>query len=319
MRIALLRLALLALALAAGFAPARAEFPDRPITLIVPFPAGGGTDLYARILAPFVEKRLGTSIVVMNRPGAGGMVGTQAIASAKPDGYTIGSLAFPSAFAGIVQGTARYKAEDLVPIINQAAGSFCLVVHPSSPIKTLADFLDQARRTPGGPTIGLTGIGHTGHVGALLLQGLGGYEAEYVPYNGGGPATTALIGGTFQIGVLNTLELVEAHRAGQARMIAVASDSRVPLVPDVPTFREQGMDLVFESLTGFAMPRGVPPEIAAKIVAAFEGAAQDPDYIRLARSRDILPAYVSHADYPAMLARATALLEQVWRAHPWTP
>jgi len=318
MRIALRRLAALMLALAAAIAPAQAQnWPSRAITLIVPFPAGGATDMYARTIAPFVERRLGQPVVILNRVGAGGAIGAQAIAQARPDGYTVGSLTFPSAYAPVVQGTARYKAEDLVPLINQANGSIVLVVHPSSPIRSVADFLQFARTAPGGPTIGLTGIGHTGHMGALLLQGLGDYRAEYVPYNGGGPAATALIAGHYQIGMLNTLELVEAHRAGQVRMIALASAERSPLVPNVPTFRESGFDFVFESLTGFAMPQGIPAPVQARLVEAFESAAQDPEYLRIAQQREIIPAYVNHRDYPAYIARAVGQLEQVWRQHPW--
>lgn len=307
----------LGLGLAAGAGPAMAEFPERPVSFIVPFAAGGGTDVQTRTILPFVEKYLGGTIVVENRPGASGLIGATAIADAKPDGYTIGSLNFPSMFAPIHQGIASYQPDAFTPLVNQALGAICLVVHADSEITSLAQFVEQAKANPGVMTLGLTGVGHPSHITALMFQELAGYEANYVPFNGGGPARTALLGKHITLGVLNASELLTSHQEGLVRMLAVSSTERLSYVPDVPTFRELGYDVVFNSMSGFGAPKGLPDDVLAKLVDAFEKASVDPEYIKVAEERQMQLGYLPHAEYVATLTDSNKRLAEIWKTHPW--
>jgi tripartite-type tricarboxylate transporter receptor subunit TctC len=312
-----LALAVLTIGLLTGASGARAEFPERPVSFIVPFAAGGGTDVQTRTILPFVEKHLGTSVVVENRPGASGLIGATAIVDAEPDGYTIGSLNFPSMFAPIHQGIASYVPDAFTPLVNQTLGAICLVVHADSEFTSLPQFVEAAKANPGVLTLGVTGVGHPSHIAALMFQDAAGFEASYVPFNGGGPARTALLGKHITLGMLNASELLTAHQQGQVRMLAMASDERLPFVPEVPTFRELGYDVVFGSMSGFGGPKGIPEDALGKLVDAFEKASLDPEYLKIAEERQIQLGYIPHQEYVETLARSNERLAEIWKTHPW--
>ncbi len=295
-----------------------AAYPTRPITLIVPFPPGGATDVQTRVLAPFVEKHLGTSVVITYRPGANGMVGTTALAESKPDGYTIGVLNFPSLFAPIHEGKAKYTQESFFPLINQAVGNIALVVHGESAIKTVPQFIAAAKASPGALTVGVTGVGSPSHLVALLFQKMNGFQVSFVPFNGAAPTRTALLGKHITLGMLNEFDFISSHQTGEVRLLAVASPARSPFSPDVPTFREAGFDLELQALNGFAAPQGVPDEVRKKLLFAFETAAKDPEYVSAAEKRNILVSHMSHEEFKAALARGNVLLSELWKTHRWS-
>lgn len=319
MRITFSRRVAATLLMAAIAAPlaAKADFPERPISFVIPFAAGGGTDVQSRLILPYVEKYLGVPVVVENRPGASGLIGATYIADSKPDGYTIGSLNFPSMFAPTHQGIASYAADAFEPLVNQTLGALCLVVHADSEYTSLEQFLEDAKANPGVLTLGVTGVGHPSHITALMFQDLAGYEANYVPFNGGGPARTALLGKHITLGMLNASELLTAHQEGQVRILAVSSTERVPYIPEVPTFQELGYDIVFHSMSGFGAPKGLPEDVLATLVDAFEQASQDPEYLAAADERQVQLGYLSHAEYVETLADANARLAELWQTHPW--
>lgn len=303
--------------LVVGGTPAHAQYPERDVTLIVPFAPGGSTDVHARLLVPFVEKYLGASIVVENRPGAGGMIGATAVARAAPDGYTIGTLNFSSMFSPIHQGTAQYDLDDFTPIIAHVTESLGLIVHPEGGIESVADFVEQAASSGGALTIGVTGIGHPGHIAALMLQNEAGFEAVYVPFNGGTQARTAILGKHITIGMLGISEMLPSYEQGQVRILAVASPERLETLPDVPTLVEAGYDVVFQSVNGFAAPANLPDAVREKLVSAFEQAAQDPEYLELAKARAVPVGFLPHEDYTEFLVNSNAALGEIWNTNPW--
>lgn len=301
----------------ASVSGAYAEYPERSIALIVPFGPGGGTDVQTRTIVPYVEKHLGGSIVVENRPGASGLIGMKAWVHAKPDGYTIGALPYPSGFSFIHQGTADYTMKDIIPIINQARGAMTLVVNAKSDIHSVKEFVDAAKAHPGVLTVGLTGVGHTSHMGALLFSSIADFKVTYVPFGGGAAARTAILGNHVSVAMLNVGEMAPSHKAGKVRMLAVSSPERDELAPDVPTFKELGYDFSFQSQTGFGAPAGIPDDIVAKLCDAFEKAAQEPEYLALVKKRNFGNGYMSHADYVKAVAEMDDVLAQLWKKNPW--
>jgi tripartite-type tricarboxylate transporter receptor subunit TctC len=192
-----------------------------------------------------------------------------------------------------------------------------LVVNPSSEIQSVEDFVNAAKENPGVLTVGLTGVGHTSHMGALLFSSLTDIELTYVPFGGGAPARTAILGNHVSTAFLNVSELASAHADGTAKMLAVSSPERSELAPNVPTFRELGYDFTFQSVSGIAAPAGVPEDIMAELAGAFEEAAQDPEYLQILKERNIENGYLSRADFTQRLKELDAEMAELWATHPW--
>lgn len=295
---------------------ALAAYPSRPITLIVGFPAGGGTDIQSRLLAPFLKKYLNVPVVVENRPGASGLIGATFLAGAAPDGYTIGALNFPSTYAPIYQGNAKYTASSFTPLANQIVGNLALTVHKSSPIKSAREFVELAKKQP--LVVGLTGVGHPSQMTALMFQNVTGIKLNFVPFDGGGPARIAMLGNHLTYGFMNELEIFRDHRGGQLRVLATSGRERSDLLPDVPIFKELGYDVQFSLLAGHGAPAGLPPEIEAKLIDAFDKALKDPEYIKSAKEREFTVAPMSQAQFKAALEHGNIELKKLWEANPWS-
>ena len=292
------------------------NYPSRPVTLVIGYPAGGGTDIQARVLAPFIEKHLGVPVVVENRPGASGLVGASFLANAEPDGYTIGALNFPSMYAPIYSGTATYKADAFTPLANQIGGNIVLTANPSSDIKSVEDFLAAAKEKP--IVVGVTGVGHPSQLSAILFEQLTGVDLNFVPFNGGGPARVAMLGNHVTLGFMNEVEIFGDHRKGDLNMIASTGSQRSTLSPDVPTFKELGYDLEFSLMSGFGAPAGLPDDIEAKLTKAFEDALKDPEYLAAAKDRELSTEPLSQADFATALERGNKYLGELWEISPWS-
>jgi tripartite-type tricarboxylate transporter receptor subunit TctC len=295
---------------------AHAEYPDRPITLVVGFPAGGGTDVQSRLLAPVLKKYLNTPVVIENRPGASGLIGATFLANGKPDGYTIGALNFPSSYAPIYQGNARYSADSFTPLANQIGGNLALTVHKSSPIKSVSEFVELAKKQP--LVVGLTGVGHPSQMTALLFQNASGIKLNFVPFDGGGPARIAMLGNHLTYGFMNESEIFRDHRSGELRVLATSGKNRSALLPDVPTLKELGYDVEFSLLAGFGAPAGLPAEIEQKLVDAFDKALNDPEYIKSAKEREFIVEPMSQIQFEEALKRGNADLKKLWETNPWS-
>ncbi|WPH23564.1 Bug family tripartite tricarboxylate transporter substrate binding protein [Variovorax paradoxus] len=284
------RLAIAAAALAAGatlLAPggvfAQASYPSRPIRLIVPFPAGGGTDLIAREVANKVATSNGWSIVIDNKPGSGGNLGVDAAAKAAPDGYTLvlgqtSNLAInPTLYARLPYNPEK----DLTPIGLVASAPLVLVVAADSPYKTLADVVTAAKARPEALNYASSGSGTVAHLATELFQKTADIRFTHVPYKGAAQGSTDLIGGQVQMYMSSVPTLIGHIKNGKMRPIVVTSRKRTTDLPDAPTVDESGYK-GFEAATwfGVAGPAGLPKDMVAKLNAAFNKALQDPEVKR---------------------------------------
>jgi tripartite-type tricarboxylate transporter receptor subunit TctC len=276
---------LAALALAAAAAAAQAqEYPTRPISMIVAFPPGGVAELVGRPLAASMEKTLGQPVIIVNRPGAGGAIGTTAAAKAAPDGYTIlMTLSSISIFpvSDPLQGKpAPYQISDFMPIALVTSDPTVLVVSADSPYKTVQDFVAAAKANPGKLNYASSGVFGTLHVAMEMFAGAAGIELFHIPYQGGGPAVTALLGGQVQALASGPAAAVGQIRAGKMRALAGWGAKRLDLMPELPTFKELGYkDVEFYIWSGVVAPAAVPPNVQHRLRAAVRAAVADPQFV----------------------------------------
>lgn len=259
--------------------PALAQWtPSQPIRFIVPYAPGGGGDTLARTLGERVSKQLGQQVVVENRAGAGTLIGSQAAASAAPDGHTL--LFVAASFIinpHLISKMPFDPASDFTPVTLMASNPHVLVVHPSVPATNLREFVEWAQRRKGGATFASFGNGSSGHLGFELLKKAAAFEMVHVPYKGVAPATTDLIGGQVDA-MLTDLPLAVAHvQTGKLKAIAVASERRVSTLPGVPTFAEVGLGgFTSKSWYGLVVRSGTPADAVSRLNAAFVAALRDP-------------------------------------------
>src|SRR5687768_13718515 len=258
-----------------------AAYPERPITILVAYSAGGGTDLVARAIAPYIEKYLGggAKMVIVNRAGAGGEIGFAALSSAPPDGYTIGFINTPPLMSIPIERKAQFSALgfDLLGNIVDDPSNFA--VHAESEIRDLKQLAAFARANPGKVTVGTTGIGSDDHLAMLLFERIGGVKMTHIPFKGSADVRTALASRQITVAAINVGEALQAIKGGAAmRNIGQFSLTRTNLAPDLPTGREQGFDFELSSLRGLAAPKGLPPEVRTRLARAVEQAARDPEF-----------------------------------------
>jgi len=272
----------LALSLAANIAQAAEAYPTRPVRMIIPFPAGGPTDVSGRIFAEAMGAQLGQQVVVENRAGAGGTIGTAAVAAAAPDGYTI--LYNTSS---LLLGSMLYKAvkfdplKDFVPIARTAGTPLVVTVNPQVPAKTLAEFVALARARPGQLNYASSGAGVIDHLGGALFATRLDLSLVHIPYKGTAPALVDLIGNNVQMMVTTLNTLVPYAKERKLVPLAIASLKRSPMLPDVPTVAEAANLPNFEmtAWNGIVVPAGTPPAIVARLNAAVNGAIAQKDFV----------------------------------------
>lgn len=256
------------------------DYPNRPIRWIVPFSPGGATDIVARLVGQKLTEAWGQPVIVENKPGAGGIVGTNVVATAAPDGYTIGGVSLNFTIYPVLYKDVPFDIfKDISPITLVAKIPSVLVVYPKLPIYSVQDLIKEAKAHPG--TIGFAsggGVGTGGHVAGELFKKMTGVDMTHIPYKGGGPATIDLVGGHVQISFATTTSIINAIRGGQVRAIAVTSAKRFPLLPDLPTVAESGVPgFETEEMQGVVAPAGVPKEILAKLNSEIVRILQLPD------------------------------------------
>lgn len=297
--------------------PARAAWPERPVTMIVAFPPGGGTDVAARTLARFLERELGQSVVVLNRGGAGGEIGWAEMARAPPDGYTIGFINTPNIVSIPIERSARYRLEDFAPVANVVDDPGAFLVPPDSRFRSLADLVAFARANPDAVTYGTTGIGSDDHLAALAFERLAGVRLSHIPFAGAAPVRNAILGRQIMVASMNVGEGINDMRQGQLRALGQMATERWAEAPDTPTFREQGFDVVQGSMRGLAAPSGVPAPVLERLAAATRAAMEEPEFRRLASQQALPLRYLAPAEYRAALLALREELQGLWRAHPW--
>ncbi|MFV0335841.1 MAG: tripartite tricarboxylate transporter substrate binding protein [Tropicimonas sp.] len=302
-------------ALAAGMAAA--EYPEKPIQVIVGFSAGGGTDVMARTVGPFLEKHLGggASIVVKNMPGASGQIGVTEVAGSKPDGYTIGTFNLPGMMARTLDRKAEYDQDSFAYLANVVNDPNVIVTAKNSGLDTIDKLIEDAKANPGAVTVGMSSLGGDDHFALIKLQEMTGAEFTIVPFKGSAPARTALMGGHVAMGILNISEV--ASFQDELNLLGVAQEERSDFAPDLPTFKEQGLDLINGSLRGFVAPAGLPAEVEAKLLDAFGKLADDAEFIEAMRATANPVNLAIGEDFKALATTDYDLAKQVWETTPW--
>jgi tripartite-type tricarboxylate transporter receptor subunit TctC len=301
------RRTLVTILLATMLSPAVAAaqgFPNKPIKLIVPFPAGGPADLFARALGSGMSAELGQQIVIENRAGAGGLTGVDALAKSAPDGYTIGlnGAAALSAIPFMVSKMPFDWQKDLALLTLVVRVPEVLVVHPSVEAKTLQELVAFARANPRKVSYGSAGTGSITHLAVELLKKETGIDLVHVPYRGAAPAVNDLLGGHVQLAVLDTPVLLPHIRSGKVRPLAVTSAKRSAALPDVPTTAEAGLGKVIsDNWYGLSAPAGVPADVIARLHKAATNALSSAEIKKQLASQDAVPAPMTSAEFAAFI------------------
>ncbi len=299
--------------------PASAQsWPSRPIELVVGFAAGGANDVIARTLAPFMEKHIGDNarIGVVNRPGSSGEIGFTTIATARPDGYTIGMIS-PAFMTIPIERRARFSFDSFDFIGNVVTDWPSLFVAPNSRFQTMQDFVDFAKANPRRINVGMPGLGTAQHRAILALSRAAEIEVTPVPFAGAAPARTAVMGGHIDAIVIGNGDGVTFVREGQLRILGIMSAERVEDLPDAPTMREQGFDVVSTIDRGLAAPAGTPDAIMDRLSEALVRSLRDPDFVARAREQALVLNPMPRQEFRAHLARQHEEIAALWRSNPW--
>lgn len=279
MRARIVQTILIALAVAMMSAVARADaWPDRPIRLVVPYPPGGGTDATARIVSAPIAQALGQPLVIENRPGASGLVGTDFVAASAPDGYTILMFAdtntiAPALYAKVMSDPVK----DFAPIVQIAIGPLVIFANPTVPVNSIQELIEYARKQPGKLSYASPGNGSAQHMAMERLKLETGIKIQHVPYKGGGQAITDVIGGHVQLGVLGLSAVLPYIKSGKIKPLGITDLRRSALLPNVPTIAESAVPQ-FQAIQWFGIvaPAKTPPDIVAKLYSAFQKALKEP-------------------------------------------
>jgi tripartite-type tricarboxylate transporter receptor subunit TctC len=298
---------------------AHAAWPaDRPIEVIVPFPPGGGVDIMVRSSINAIAPHLpGARLVAVNRAGAAGQLGFEALFNAAPDGFTLGAVTNTAMHAISIERRPRYRPEDFTYIANVVDDPGGFWVRADSPLRSLADLQAAAKRAPETITVGTAGIGSDDHLLQLAFEEAAGVRLVHVPYNGTAPVVRDVLGGSLVIGSLNMGEGVPLLREGRIRCLGQGGPQRWAPTGEVPTFREQGFDALGGSARGIAGPPGLPAEIRAKLEAAFAAALADPAFVADAERANIPLRPLIGDAYRQMMRADFAALQGLWQRRPW--
>ena len=261
-------------------ASAQAAFPSKALTLVVPFSAGGTTDILARVVGQYMSKDLGQPVIIDNRAGAGGNIGAQLVARAAPDGYTLlmGTVGTHAINQSLYKKMAFDPIKDFAPISRVALVPNLLVANPSQPFKTVKEMIAYAKANPGKLTFASSGSGSSIHLSGEMFQQMAGVEMQHIPYKGSAPALTDLLGGQTAIMFDNMPSAIGHVRAGKLRAIAVTTPNRSPALPNVPTIAESGVPgYSATSWFGILAPAGTPAPVIARLNASILKALADPD------------------------------------------
>lgn len=294
-------------AVGGGSDDAAADWPrkGKPITIIVAFSPGGPADSAARLIAPALEKKLGTTVEVENKSGAGGQVGYTALANAKPDGYTFGATGSPSVVVTPLDPSrgAKFKRTSFRPLANQVIDPQVIAVRPDSPIKSIKDFVDEGKKHPGKLRVTTTGVQTGEHFAIVDLQKKTGAKYGIVHFSeGSAQAMTAFLGKHVDVYLGSASDLISQAKQGDLVPIGVMDTKRSPFLPKVPTFAEQGIDITHTTIRGYSAPAGVPDAIAQKLEKALAEVLQDPQIIKRIKALGIEPRFMSGKDYAAYWA-----------------
>jgi tripartite-type tricarboxylate transporter receptor subunit TctC len=300
------------LALAASGASAQG-WPSRPVHVVVPYPAGGPNDIIVRMVGKRLGETLGEPIVVENRPGAGGNIGTDSVAKSAPDGYTLVSVGPGALIINPLLGKVPYDTmRDFAPVTIMAVAPNALVAHPSFPAKSVKDLIALAKRKPGAINYASGGTGSTPHLAAALFAVMAGVQLTHVPYKGTGPATADLVGGQVQIAFLGIPTVLPHIRSGKLRALAVTGARRSPELPDVPTVAEAGVPgYELSPWYGLLAPAGTPSAVVARLAAEATKIVREPAMREQLVAQGAEPAGGTPEEFARTLRSDAALWKKV--------
>ncbi len=287
-------------------------YPTKPIRWIIGFPPGGGADTVARIMEPWLSRRLGQPVIIENRPGASTNIAVQAVVNSPPDGYTLlwhglSSVVNASLFTNLPFDIQR----DIDPTAGVVSYPMIMVAHPSVPAKSVAELIAHAKANPGKVTMASFGTGSASHLAGELFKFMAGIDMVHIPYRGGAPMTTDLIGGQVQVGFDVMVTALPQVRSGKLRALGVLGTKRFDLLPDVQTVAETVPEYEASTWAGVGVPRGTPPEIVERLNREVNAGLAQPD-IR-ARFADVgtVPMVLSAAEFKAYIAAEAAKWDKV--------
>jgi tripartite-type tricarboxylate transporter receptor subunit TctC len=294
-------------------------FPNRPIRLIIAFPAGGPTDITMRQLAENAAKILGQPVVIDNKPGAGGALPATMLQTVPADGYTLAQTPLGVFRLPYTTKINWDPVKDISYILNVTGYAFGIVVPTDGPIKTWADFVAYARANPGKLTYGSTGTLTSPHLTTELIAQQLGIQLNHIPYKGSADLMASILGGNIMAAADST-GFASQVAAGKLRVLNTWGDKRLEKFPDAPTLRELGINIVQNSPFGIGAPRGTPPEVVQRLHDAFKRAMEDPSYVQALARFDMVPIYMSSAGYTKFaqdtFATEKALIEKLGLAKP---
>jgi tripartite-type tricarboxylate transporter receptor subunit TctC len=290
-----------------------ATYPDHAITVLVPFNAGGIVDTGTRTWVPYMEKCLGQTLVVVNKGGAGGDIGTTQLALAKHDGYTIASLVAPNMITGGIVKKAEYTLDSFTYLGAFYDSRTTLAVAKDSPFKSLKDLVDAAKTKS--LNVGLSAVGSDDYLAALQFEKLSGVKFNLIPLGGGAAGRDAMLGGHVDAASMSVAD--SSPYQDSLRILAVAAENRLPLIPDVPTFREFGYDHVAGGLTFLAAPAGIPADALAKLNECFVSTAKDAGFIADATKRALILGTRDGDQLKQEIMSQDTKLRALWKSDPW--
>jgi len=311
------RRALLLLAFTAALSAAQAQtakWPEKPVRMVVPFPAGGSTDIVARVLAARLSEEFGQQFVVDNRGGAGGSIGAEITARANPDGYTIIVLASSYATAAALYKLPYDPVKGIAPISMINTGPLILSVHASMKAANLKEFIEILRAKPGALNFGSPGTGSAPHLAAALFQQMSGTTMTHIPYKGDAPAIADLLAGQIHAMLLSGPALVPQIKAGRLRALAVTTEQRWPALPDLPAISEFVPGYYHNAWNGMWAPAGTPREIILRLNQALARILKLPDVQERLRADGREPAHTTPEEYGRVIARDIAKWTKVVKA-----
>ena len=293
------------LALGVGAAHAQADFPNRPIELVVPFQPGGGTDALARSFADATRKHMPQSMVIVNKPGASGAIGWQDVINAKPDGYRLAVVTVEVTTLPHM-GIGKFTYEDLQPIARLNADQAAITVRADAPWNTIEEFLAAARKDSGKIGVGNAGNGSIWHLAASALEDKTGVKFNHIPFQGAGPAVLALLGGHVDSVAVSPAEVTTYVAAGKLKMLAVMADQRVKGFEKVPTLKERNIDLTIGTWRGIAAPKNTPPEVVAYLKKLALNASNEPAFRETLDKQNLGFAYADDVAFKQVMAKDDA-------------
>jgi len=293
-----------------GESQAESTYPTKPVKVVVPYSAGGGTDSVTRAISKFIE--LDQPMVVTNLTGGGGKIGTLEVAGSDPDGYTLLAHSVTAVVSGYYSGLYPERVwQELEPVASMVSQSGGIVVRADSKWETLEDLVAYAKENPGELTIGIPGIGGGSHIISAIFADVTGIEVSYVPFQGSADTRAALAGGHIDVMAGFVSEFYDFIQEGEFRMLASTGSERSPKLPDVPTFEEKGIDFVLNHRNGLFAPKGTPEEVITELELKLKEVAESQEFIDLMGEMVIESAYLSSEDFTTELQSLDALIEPV--------